>query len=93
MPELSLETLNLSAKGHLGLAAKTELTLVEGQRVTFVLRIAPENKGDGGSGVDEEQAELLGIDFQSEHFWSLHVRLTVMVSRTDGGCTQDEAKG
>lgn len=68
VPEVSLETLNLSAKGHLGLAAQTELTLVEGQRVTFVLRIAPEPKSDGGSGVDEEQAELLGIDYQSELF-------------------------
>jgi GH15 family glucan-1,4-alpha-glucosidase len=64
VPEVSLETLNLSAKGHLGLAAQTQLTLVEGQRVTFVLRIAPEHKGDGGSGLDEEQAELLGIDYQ-----------------------------
>ncbi|KAG1769304.1 glycoside hydrolase family 15 protein [Suillus placidus] len=64
VPEVSLETLNLSAKGHLGLAAQAELTLVEGQRVTFVLRIAPEHKGDGGSGVDEEQAELLGVDYQ-----------------------------
>ncbi|KAG1810896.1 glycoside hydrolase family 15 protein [Suillus subaureus] len=66
VPEVSLETLDLSAKGHLGLAAQTELTLVEGQRVTFVLRIAPEHKGDGGSShsVDEEKAELLGVDYQ-----------------------------
>ncbi|KAG1884041.1 glycoside hydrolase family 15 protein, partial [Suillus subluteus] len=64
VPEVSLETLNLSAKGHLGLAAQTELTLVEGQRVTFVLRIVPEHKGDGGSSVDEEKAELLGLDYQ-----------------------------
>ncbi|KAG2038837.1 glycoside hydrolase family 15 protein [Suillus americanus] len=64
VPEVSLETLNLSAKGHLGLAAQTELTLVEGQRVTFVLRIVPEHKGDGGSIVDEEKAELLGLDYQ-----------------------------
>ncbi|KAG2069236.1 glycoside hydrolase family 15 protein [Suillus decipiens] len=64
VPEVSLQTLNLSAKGHLGLAAQAELTLVEGQRVTFVLRIAPEHKGDGGSGLDEELAKLLGHDYQ-----------------------------
>ncbi|KAG1739448.1 glycoside hydrolase family 15 protein [Suillus paluster] len=64
VPEVSLETLDLSAKGHLGLAAKTELTLVEGQRLTFVLRIAPECKGDGGPGVDGEQAEMLGVNFE-----------------------------
>ncbi|KAG2130783.1 glycoside hydrolase family 15 protein [Suillus bovinus] len=64
VPEVSLKTLNLSAKGHLGLAAQTELTLVEGQRVTFVLRIAPEHKGNSGSGINEEQAELLGVNYQ-----------------------------
>ncbi|KAG2127043.1 glycoside hydrolase family 15 protein [Suillus cothurnatus] len=63
LPEVSLETLNLSAKGHLGLAAQAEFTLVEGQRVTFVLRIVPEHKGDGRSCVDEGQAELLGVDY------------------------------
>lgn len=68
VPEVPLETLDLSAKGHLGLAAQAELTLVEGQRVTFVLRIAPEHRGNGGSGIDEEQAELLGLNYQSEHF-------------------------
>lgn len=93
VPEVPLETLDLSAKGHLGLAAQAELTLVEGQRVTFVLRIAPEHRGNGGSGIDEEQAELLGLNYQSEHFYSFRIRLMVMVSRTDGGCAQDEAKG
>jgi hypothetical protein len=91
---VSLETLNLSAKGHLGLAAQAEFTLVEGQRVTFVLRIVPEHKGDGRSCVDEGQAELLGVDYHSEHLWRSHIRLMVMVTcRADGGCTKVEVKG
>jgi hypothetical protein len=67
-PEVSLKTLDLRAKGHLGLSVQTELSLVEGQRVTFVLRIAPESAGDGGSGRDGGQAEALGVNFESEHF-------------------------
>ncbi|OAX39910.1 glycoside hydrolase family 15 protein [Rhizopogon vinicolor AM-OR11-026] len=63
-PEVSLKTLDLSAKGHLGMAVQTQLTLVEGQRVTFVLRIAPENMADGGSGKYGEQAEALGVNFE-----------------------------
>lgn len=59
--------LNLSAKGHLGPAVQTELSLVEGQRVTFVLRIVPEHTADGGSEIHEEQAEALGVNFDSEH--------------------------
>lgn len=66
VPDVSMETLDLNAKGHLGLAVHTELTLVEGQRVTFVLRIAPEHTGDGGSGRDGEQAEVLGVNFEGE---------------------------
>ncbi|KAG1814133.1 glycoside hydrolase family 15 protein [Suillus variegatus] len=72
VPEVPLETLDLSAKGHLGLAAQAELTLVEGQRVTFVLRIAPEHRGNGGSGIDEEQAELLGLNYQVELMAGAH---------------------
>jgi len=48
--------------------AGTERLEVEGQRVTFVLRIAPENMADGGSGKYGEQAEALGVNFESGHF-------------------------
>jgi len=67
-PKVSLRPLDLSAKGHLGPAVQTELTLVEGQRVTFVLRIVPEHTADSGSGKHGEQAEALGVNFESEHF-------------------------
>lgn len=41
-PEIDLDVLDLSSKGHLGPAAYCNLSLDEGQRVTFVLRIRPE---------------------------------------------------
>jgi hypothetical protein len=40
-PSLELSLLDLSGKGHLGLSVQAELTLVEGQCVTFVLRTPP----------------------------------------------------
>lgn len=40
-PEISLEFLDLSAKGHKGLAVQSVLHLTEGQTVTFILRTPP----------------------------------------------------
>ncbi|KAF8802927.1 glycoside hydrolase family 15 protein [Phlegmacium glaucopus] len=40
-PEVTLELLDLSAKGHKGLAVQSLLQLTEGQCVTFVLRTPP----------------------------------------------------
>ncbi|KAJ7674021.1 glycoside hydrolase family 15 protein [Mycena polygramma] len=40
-PSVNLNLLDLSHKGHLGLGVQAEMTLVEGQCVTFVLRTPP----------------------------------------------------
>lgn len=40
-PEVTLEFLDLSAKGHKGLAVQSNIRLEEGQCVTFVLRTPP----------------------------------------------------
>ncbi|KAJ4490166.1 glycoside hydrolase family 15 protein [Lentinula aciculospora] len=40
-PEVNFQILDLSAKGHQGLAVSSEMTLHEGQVVTFVLRSPP----------------------------------------------------
>lgn len=40
-PELELNLLDLSEKGHLGLGVQAEMSLQEGQCVTFVLRTPP----------------------------------------------------
>ncbi|KAG6857116.1 hypothetical protein H0H87_009246 [Tephrocybe sp. NHM501043] len=45
VPEVELGTLDLTSKGHLGLAAYAGLQLSEGQAVTFVLRTPPEDVG------------------------------------------------
>jgi len=41
VPEITLEFLDLSAKGHKGLAVQSLLELQEGQCVTFILRTPP----------------------------------------------------
>lgn len=41
VPEVVLEFLDLSQKGHKGLAVQSKLTLEEGQCVTFILRTPP----------------------------------------------------
>jgi hypothetical protein len=41
LPEVSLDFLDLSAKGHRGLAVQSLVELTEGQCVTFILRIPP----------------------------------------------------
>ncbi|KAG6814784.1 hypothetical protein H0H93_012252, partial [Arthromyces matolae] len=43
VPSIELGTLDLTSKGHKGLAAYASLQLSEGQAVTFVLRTPPEN--------------------------------------------------
>ena len=86
-----MNTLDLSVKGHLGLGVQTDLTLVEGQRVTFVLRIVPEHTGDGVS--KTQQAEASRASFESEHFQSPHIRLMVMTCRVHGGYKQVTAEG
>jgi len=42
VPEVTLELLDLLAKGHKGLAMQSLLESTEGQSVTFVLRTPPE---------------------------------------------------
>lgn len=41
-PSIELSTLDLTSKGHKGLAAYASLQLTEGQAVTFVLRTPPD---------------------------------------------------
>ena len=44
LPVVHLTTLDLSAKGHKGLAIQAFVHLIEGQAVTFILRNPPANK-------------------------------------------------
>ncbi|EIN12133.1 glycoside hydrolase family 15 protein [Punctularia strigosozonata HHB-11173 SS5] len=47
VPDVTLELLDLTSKGHKGLSAVTNLSLTEGQSVTFVLRYADPADVDG----------------------------------------------
>ncbi|KAG6840260.1 hypothetical protein C0991_007886 [Blastosporella zonata] len=61
VPEVVLGTLDLTSKGHKGLAAYAGLQLSEGQAVTFVLRTPPEILGPNrpaAASTTPEKAEL-----------------------------------
>ena len=57
LPEVVLEFLDLSHKGHKGLAVQSKLTLEEGQCVTFVLRTPPTELKVKSSDEDEAPAK------------------------------------
>ena len=63
VPEVDLKLLDLQEKGHLGLGAYCELNLLDGQCVTFVLRVPPEVKASYKSHPKPslEQATELGV--------------------------------
>ncbi|KAJ8507250.1 hypothetical protein ONZ45_g10353 [Pleurotus djamor] len=60
VPTVDFMLLDLSSKGHLGPGASCDLTLVEGQVVTFVLRIPPSSE----TGVGADGKTGLGNDLQ-----------------------------
>ncbi|KIJ59288.1 glycoside hydrolase family 15 protein [Hydnomerulius pinastri MD-312] len=63
-PKVDLEYLDLSGKGHLGPATSCNLVLSEGQRVTFVLRICPEETLSSALRPDQERANKLGVSLE-----------------------------
>ncbi|KAI6110676.1 glycoside hydrolase family 15 protein [Pisolithus croceorrhizus] len=63
-PEVNIDYLDLSTKGHLGPAVCCDLSLIEGQRVTFVLRICPEKTGTPEARPTQELADRLGIPLE-----------------------------
>lgn len=64
-PEVNIDYLNLSKEGHLGPAVCCNLSLVEGQRVTFILRICPERVGAPEARPTQELADRLGIPLEA----------------------------
>ncbi|KAG6334242.1 hypothetical protein ID866_4848 [Astraeus odoratus] len=63
-PEVNIDYLDLSKQGHLGPAVACNLNLEEGQRVTFVLRICPDNLTLPESRPTQELADRLGIPLE-----------------------------
>lgn len=65
-PEVKLELLDLSHRGHMGLAACCNLVLSEGQCVTFVLRTPPEQTIPDEAHPTPEKAQILGVPYESK---------------------------
>ncbi|KAI9566575.1 glycoside hydrolase family 15 protein [Boletus coccyginus] len=63
-PEVDLGLLDLSSKGHLGPAAYCNLSLEEGQRVTFVFRICPKEGFRAQFKPTQGHADELGVPFE-----------------------------
>lgn len=63
-PEVKIDYLDLLNKGHLGPAVCCDLSLVEGQRVTFILRVCPEKAGTPEARPTQELADRLGIPLE-----------------------------
>ncbi|KIJ58985.1 hypothetical protein HYDPIDRAFT_118915 [Hydnomerulius pinastri MD-312] len=64
-PGVDLEYLDLSGKGHPGPATSCNLVLSEGQRVTFVLRICPEDTLASALRTDQERTDKLGVSLET----------------------------
>lgn len=64
-PDVNLDLLDLSSKGHLGPAACSNLCLEEGQRVTFVLRVPPKVVSPTRVRPTQAHADELGVSLES----------------------------
>lgn len=63
-PEVKIDYLDLSSKGHRGPAVCCNLSLVEGQRITFILRTCTEKAGVPKTRPTQELADRLGIPLE-----------------------------
>lgn len=64
-PSVELKRLDLAGRGHLGEGVYCDLVLEEGQAVTFVLRIPPDNAPPKHGKPSQAQADALGVPIQS----------------------------
>ncbi|KAJ7058955.1 glycoside hydrolase family 15 protein [Mycena amicta] len=73
-PQVALQPLDLSSKGHLGLGVQAEMVLVEGQSVTFVLRTPP--NGDASAYEDPKLTKELvnGLLTATNKYWNDWIR-------------------
>ena len=80
-PDINLQELDLREKGHLGMSACADLSLHEGQAVTFILRTPPATAPSTRITPNEEKAESLGVSLErKQHPLTVHIICT----NTDG---------
>ncbi|PCH40589.1 glycoside hydrolase family 15 protein [Wolfiporia cocos MD-104 SS10] len=65
VPDVQLEALDLTEKGHLGHSVCCDLVLHEGQVVTFVMRIPPEKDMPSAMRPTPQKAEELGVPYEN----------------------------
>lgn len=66
VPDVELQLLDLTKRGHKGPAISVDLALEEGQAVTFILRTAPETNGNEAKlRPSEARAQALGVPLES----------------------------
>ncbi|GBE78663.1 Uncharacterized protein SCP_0115540 [Sparassis crispa] len=75
VPNVRLELLDLTKKGHLGLSASCDLVLREGQVVTFVLRTPPDCELPEVARPSEERAQRMGVPYEKLLMSASHLRL------------------
>ncbi|KZT22860.1 glycoside hydrolase family 15 protein [Neolentinus lepideus HHB14362 ss-1] len=73
-PAVHFELLDLSEKGHKGPAVAATLDLVEGQAVTFILRVPPEEGASMAARPSVEKAQELGVSLPSLIESASHLR-------------------
>jgi hypothetical protein len=66
LPNVNLQLLDLTKKGHLGPGVYADLNLMEGQAVTFVLRTPPAYAHPPRMAPTVRKAEELGVSLDSE---------------------------
>ena len=64
-PTVHLNILDLTPKGHLGLSAYCDLDLEEGQVVTFILRMPPDEGSEIKFSLTKEKASEFGVSLDS----------------------------
>ena len=90
-PEVNLQYLDLEHKGHKGKGVWTEITLKEGQVVTFVLRTPPEVNLPPQAHPTHKTARALGVPYDSALVVHAYSRMTALdkqglLSRAGRGC-------
>lgn len=92
-PQVNIDYVDLTSKGHLGPSVCCDFSLVEGQRVTFVLRICPDKRTSPEPKPTQELADRLGVPLERRFSGYQMSELYLIRNSTQRGSVKVEAKG